>query len=416
MMDSNKASASTKNSTNCENDKNKNYKSVVLQADQSDNEVLNSSLNTVPLNGCLSRIAPVASNDSSSQSSKSAKSPAESHNNVPSTSSSSCGKILSNDSVAASSSRTSSNTNNGLDSEGQSCVRHRVCMAVISNAPSTSGTGRVVDNIVPKENRKRPSSLKLNPPDGDEDSSNDTGNDNFSFGSEDSCIYTYRGGEHLADLPSSFFSLDMGLPQDRHLPMRPNYAIAQVSGNVREGGSRVSSPDMDFLEMDFDPGPSCEVDSGEVSSEGDLDADVDMQEENGPVVNVIRDASPENVAQPVQANPLPVNIPVELEEDDVYSHAAPSTSLSIIFSQEDTHEQHQSTWYGPYITHVNVRGEQYMVRRTMLHWAGPVNMHINGDIMPIKETASKFLSLNIINTKFVHVSFMLEYFFFYNSL
>lgn len=61
---------------------------------------------------------------------------------------------------------------------------------------------------------------------------------NSSSEDEECCIYTYKGDSNqMADLPSSFFRLDL-------MPSKPN------------GTSRNSSPDMDYLEMDFDPGPS----------------------------------------------------------------------------------------------------------------------------------------------------------------
>lgn len=57
--------------------------------------------------------------------------------------------------------------------------------------------------------------------------------------SDDGCIYTYKGDQD-ADLPISFFSIDM--PAESPNPRRQS-----------------SSPEMDFLEMDFDPGPSSEL-------------------------------------------------------------------------------------------------------------------------------------------------------------
>ncbi|GJQ78325.1 hypothetical protein Trydic_g22160 [Trypoxylus dichotomus] len=72
--------------------------------------------------------------------------------------------------------------------------------------------------------------------------------DAFSI-SDDGCIYTYKGDQD-ADLPISFFSLDM--PTESPNPI-----------NRRQS----SSPEMDFLEMDFDPGPSSELEFDNVSSE-----------------------------------------------------------------------------------------------------------------------------------------------------
>ncbi|KAI4469064.1 hypothetical protein MML48_2g00017522 [Holotrichia oblita] len=59
--------------------------------------------------------------------------------------------------------------------------------------------------------------------------------------SDDGCIYTYKGDQD-ADLPISFFSLDMPVESPNPINRRQS-----------------SSPEMDFLEMDFDPGPSSEL-------------------------------------------------------------------------------------------------------------------------------------------------------------
>lgn len=92
----------------------------------------------------------------------------------------------------------------------------------------------------------------------DESSSGNEGDEALS--NDDCCIYTYKG-DQFADLPSSFFKLDMmanGLdqPGDNELPK-------EAPAEENEGSHSGSSPDMDFLEMDFDPGPSIEQDSEE---------------------------------------------------------------------------------------------------------------------------------------------------------
>ncbi|XP_077294148.1 uncharacterized protein LOC143916775 [Arctopsyche grandis] len=117
-------------------------------------------------------------------------------------------------------------------------------------------------------------------------SSSDTGNDDYSVGSDECCIYTYRGGEHLADLHSSFFSLDVGPAAEPHLPAPPLFGPRQEPRpeprhEPQHEERAPSSPDMDYLEMDFDPGPYCEVDSDEESSS---DAELDVasnSKENG---------------------------------------------------------------------------------------------------------------------------------------
>lgn len=72
--------------------------------------------------------------------------------------------------------------------------------------------------------------------------------------SDDGCIYTYKG-DQVADLPSSFFNLNKS---PLTLPLKPN----------RE---QSSSPEMDYLEMDFDPGPSDDFLSETISIEDNAD-------------------------------------------------------------------------------------------------------------------------------------------------
>lgn len=71
--------------------------------------------------------------------------------------------------------------------------------------------------------------------------------------SDDGCIYTYKG-DNVADLPESFFSIDIPPLENNDVPDRRDN----------------SSPEMDFLEMDFDPGQSGDVDSDSVSN-ADMD-------------------------------------------------------------------------------------------------------------------------------------------------
>ncbi|XP_017784028.1 PREDICTED: uncharacterized protein LOC108567841 [Nicrophorus vespilloides] len=87
-----------------------------------------------------------------------------------------------------------------------------------------------------------------------EDSSSSDENDILSV-SDDGCIYTYK-----ADLPSSFFALE--------IPPEPEPVIIPA----RE---ETSSPEMDYLEMDFDPGNNGEVDT---SSETDKVEENDVLE------------------------------------------------------------------------------------------------------------------------------------------
>ncbi|CAK1584584.1 unnamed protein product [Parnassius mnemosyne] len=291
---------------------------------------------------------------------------------------------------------------NGLDinQDKYICQRNKLCLdkvgnrtgnIIVNKGPSTSGTSKSFDNAENtdcRENRKRPSTLKLSRPNIDaDDSSSDTGNDDYSLGSEDGCIYTYRGGEHLADLPSSFFSLDMGLPLDRHLPLLPNYPVPQ-QGASREQGSRASSPDMDFLEMDFDPGPSCEVDTGDESTpDADLDAGNCMPEENEPA---IRGTTPEYLPGVMHnSQPSGSTSSANLNEPEPHYFNVPSTSRGLDMSQSNVQEEvttHQE--YGPYITHTNFRGEQFLVKRTMssLPSSSSSSLHVyNGDLVSPRE-------------------------------
>lgn len=230
------------------------------------------------------------------------------------------------------------------------------------NIPSTSGLSRsneeaIVNNVDPC---KRPLSLKLKKSNNeDNDSSSDTGNEDYSLGSEDGCIYTYRGGEHLADLPSSFVSLDMGLPQDNHLPMPPNYPVRiENPPQNRERNSRPESPDMDFLEMDFDPGPSCEADGDESSPDVNLEAENHMPVEEEPVL--VKEATPDI---PVAiAGPSGITVPppaVNKEIKETECECVPSTSQG----HTDESQQHCHL-YGRYIVHTNIKGEKLMVRRS----------------------------------------------------
>lgn len=296
--------------------------------------------------------------------------------------SSSIGKLNSNgleDSAIPSSSKCNLNTSNGLGTP----------LSIYKLEVDKDGFGHIKlqpymrepidDTNNARESRKRPSSLQLNRPNIDDDSSSLS---DYSLGSEDGCIYTYRGGEHLADLPSSFFSLDMGLPADR-LAL-PNYAGPQAAGNAREGGSRASSPDMDFLEMDFDPGPSNEGDSGEESAPNvDLEAAMEMPEEAEPV-RVPTPVKPDTCAKTISVVAGGSHSDAHFNKPSTSggtssNQSRPSTSREVSSSNQiKPPEQVPRVVYGPYITHVNAKGDTIMVRRTMAHWMGVVSYHIFG--------------------------------------
>lgn len=59
---------------------------------------------------------------------------------------------------------------------------------------------------------------------------------------EDYCIYTYKGNDNIVNL-------------DQKEEVNQGQVVEHEIGQCHSGRS---SPEMDFLEMDFDPGPSCE--------------------------------------------------------------------------------------------------------------------------------------------------------------
>lgn len=137
----------------------------------------------------------------------------------------------------------------------------------------------------------------------DSESSSDENDESIS---DDGCIYTYKG-DNVADLPSSFFNLE--------LPVENLESINEMVNAERE---RNSSPEMDFLEMDFDPGPSGDVDSdSSVNSEIERPIDLpldstendDLQSEPGCSLstnnNLPCDNFPENILNVIKvATPL----------------------------------------------------------------------------------------------------------------
>ncbi|XP_069672940.1 uncharacterized protein [Periplaneta americana] len=99
-----------------------------------------------------------------------------------------------------------------------------------------------------------------------------------ALSADECCIYTYKG-DQMADLPSSFFTLDVLARCGDQGPSgegaRREDGDEHGRDGERNGGG--SSPEMDFLEMDFDPGPSCGQDS-----EDDSDC-CDIQDEEATV-------------------------------------------------------------------------------------------------------------------------------------
>lgn len=258
-----------------------------------------------------------------------------------------------------------------------------------------------------------------------EDSSSDTGNDDYSVGSEDGCIYTYRGGEHLSDLPSSFISLDMGMPGENNIPLlrQLNEPAADENGG---NNSRASSPDMDFLEMDFDPGPSCEIDSDKESS---LDIDLENLEANKADDNIINIEVGENITletngktplsslpkeifnskkksffngnQECKAGSSKCNLDVDKKYPNIYAgpstsqdHRIPSEDRNLIEKEQEplpstsgvqATEISSNRLCGTLIPHTTASGETIYVRKTSLSWPArevPTHLGSSGDLVP----------------------------------
>lgn len=192
-----------------------------------------------------------------------------------------------------------SNCSNGLESAHavDSVLRNNVnCHAGVDKYPSTTR------GCSSKENGMNSLPLNFSVTDDHKDldvnldrnssSSSDTGNEGEDgMSADECCIYTYKG-DQMADLPCSFFRLDVlaGAEQpDAAEAIRNRVEMEENEGNR----SRSSSPEMDFLEMDFDPGPSCDQDSEEETDPGE------MQEEAAPFPNlVVNDTDEEREPEP----------------------------------------------------------------------------------------------------------------------
>lgn len=74
-----------------------------------------------------------------------------------------------------------------------------------------------------------------------------SGNEGDMSDGEDYCIYTYKGNDNIVNL-------------DQKEEVNQGQVVEHEIGQCHSGRS---SPEMDFLEMDFDPGPSCEQDTGD---------------------------------------------------------------------------------------------------------------------------------------------------------
>lgn len=91
-----------------------------------------------------------------------------------------------------------------------------------------------------------------------------SGNEGDMSDGEDYCIYTYKGNDDI-----------VGLFNKEEVNEEP-VEEPEAEGQRHSGRS---SPEMDFLEMDFDPGPSCEQDTG----------DSDLASINDDIQNIVLD-------------------------------------------------------------------------------------------------------------------------------
>ncbi|XP_057318012.1 uncharacterized protein LOC130663009 [Microplitis mediator] len=146
------------------------------------------------------------------------------------------------------------------------------------------------------------------------DSSSGNEGDDFSDG-EDYCIYTYKGN-------------DEAVADERH---RGNGLLENQEAGGQQSSGR-SSPEMDFLEMDFDPGPSCEQDTGD-SDLASINEDIqNIALDNAEADSVfLNDLSGGKLQRPSESSPQPQNeqnVSVELEIQDNVPLDKPSTSNS----------------------------------------------------------------------------------------
>ncbi|XP_046618743.1 uncharacterized protein LOC124304479 isoform X1 [Neodiprion virginianus] len=121
-----------------------------------------------------------------------------------------------------------------------------------------------------------PSGLqRMSPREGDRRDSS-SGNEGDMSDGEDCCFYTYKGMDDPTQLD---FRQQLG-------PIEGQREEREAEPQYHSGSS---SPEMDFLEMDFDPGPSCEQDTG----------DSDMASINEDIQNIALDS--------VEPDPVPLN-------------------------------------------------------------------------------------------------------------
>lgn len=159
---------------------------------------------------------------------------------------------------------------------GTSCSSLVLCSPLLSSSSSSSLNSDVdtfdknvlknrtlpfeEKNVQSKDKKRKTVNVLEN-----ENSSGNEGDEGLS--GDDCCIYTYKG-DQFADLPNSLFPADLldgeGEQKQRENHREPSFRRPRDEAEYSDHGS---SPEMDYLEMDFDPGPSLEQDS-----EDDIDS------------------------------------------------------------------------------------------------------------------------------------------------
>ncbi|XP_034936158.1 uncharacterized protein [Chelonus insularis] len=127
------------------------------------------------------------------------------------------------------------------------CLLNNIGVSIGSTSQGTCNFLR--PNINGNKDGSGPSGLsKTFKRDQNERRDSSSGNEGEDFSdAEDYCIYTYKGN-------------DQGNVDERVRENSRNVENYEAAGLQSSGRS---SPEMDFLEMDFDPGPSCEQDTGD---------------------------------------------------------------------------------------------------------------------------------------------------------
>ena len=161
---------------------------------------------------------------------------------------------------------------------------------------------------------------------------------------DDYCIYTYKG-DQFADLPNSFYRVEIGDHEGENQNVEEERDVNEDRRHLREnreGSNPGSSPEMDYLEMDFDPGPSAGQDSGD-----EVDSFDQNSTSNSPLVDVCMKNNVENQEGDKSDN-SPNNIspePGPSDENHLYCSSF-NGSLSSAFNFNRTKETFDSNFPG----------------------------------------------------------------------